>query len=87
MEALRGDGDGDVTLHLGLRAHLLQLRLLGGQLLPLLVRRLRHVGDQVPVFNVVAPRLLISEFIHKKITNEVLFEVKTKKLDFHYVCV
>lgn len=58
-EVARTDRHGDVALHATLRAHLLQSVLLLLQPPFVLVRRLRHVGDQMAELHVLAPRLLV----------------------------
>ena len=59
-EPLAGDGHGDVPLQLGPQPQRLQLRLLLHQLPLVLHRRLRQVGQQVAVLDVVAPHLLVT---------------------------
>lgn len=64
MEPLRRYSDSDIAFHLTLGPHLLQFGFLSSQLLALLERRFRHVGNQVSVLYIVTPRFLVSKNVN-----------------------
>lgn len=60
-EAVGGDGDCDVPLHLASHPHLLKTVLLNLQLPLVFERRLGHVGQKMSEFHILAQSFLVSK--------------------------